>query len=562
MPNKMNTNSRSSLPSATSAICLLMGAISAVACTQSEQASDTAPEAQFDGERIFAHVALLADDLYEGREAGKRGFELASRYVATQFKLLGLEPAGTDGYFQEVPFEAASVVEGSRSMSISVGGETKTLETFQDYSTSATLGQETVSITAPLVFVGHGVNVPSIEQDDFHGIDLNGKIAVAIRGAPAALDSEKRAFYASGRSHKYHELEKRGAIGQIVLQHEQITSDDTFVRGTKREKYWWIDKSGQPQHTFAGLQVRAFLPRRGAEQLFADSPISFDDVVSMIENNDYKAMDLGITATITQRMTYRSLVSANVIGVLVGSDPVLKNEYVVFSAHLDGIGLDTGGEGDLVNNGFYDNASGIGVMLEVARALSSLTTAPKRSVLFLATTAEEKGLLGSDYYASYPTVPIENVVANVNMDMAMFLWRLQDVVAFGAQHSTLIDTVALAAERTGVELSPDPFPERGFFTRSDQFPFVRRGVPSIFLASGFKTSEQGVHGEDEFNTFMKTHYHSPSDDVNLRFDTDSAAKMAEMNFHIGLGVANANDRPRWQQDDFFGELFGTQHTVP
>ncbi len=544
-------------------ICLTMGLIFLNACTRSDEISANAvpAEPQFDGDAIYAHVSLLADDLYEGREAGKRGYELAARYVATQFRLLGLKPAGTDGYLQDVPFRASNIIEGTRTMSISVGGKTKTLETFKDYSTTATLGAETVSITAPLVFVGYGVNAPSIEQNDFAGVDLNGKIAVTVRGAPAALGSEKRAFYASGRSHKFLELEKRGAIGQIVLQHKPIASDDTAVRGTKRERYWWTDKSGQPQNTFDGLQVRAYLPQRGAVKLFEDSPISFEDVSSSIESNDYQAMDLGIVATFTQQMEQRTLVSSNVIGLLEGSDPLLKNEYVVFSAHLDGVGVDSYGDGDLINNGFYDNASGVGVMLEVVRALSSLEVRPKRSIMFLAVTAEEKGLLGSDYFASYPTVSIDKIVANVNMDMAMFLWRLQDVIAFGAEHSTLIDTVALAAKEAGVEVSPDPFPERGLFTRSDQFSFVKRGVPSIFLASGFKTDERGTNGEDEFKTFIMNHYHSSSDDVHLRFDTSSAAKMAKMNFYIGVAIANAIDRPRWQEDDFFGQRFGTAHTA-
>ncbi|MFQ5546818.1 MAG: M28 family peptidase [Woeseia sp.] len=535
-----------------------------VACMQSDGVTGgpAAAGPLFDGDRIHAHVALLADDLYEGREAGSRGYELAAAYVATQFRLLGLRPAGDDGYYQRVPFRASRVIEGSRSMSISVGGETRVLKTFGDYSTRATLGDKTVSITAPLVFVGHGVNAPSIEQDDFEGVDLNGKIALSVRGAPAALGSEKRAFYASGRSHKFRELEKRGAVGQIVFQHKPIASDDAVLRGTKRERFWWTDGDGLAQDTFAGLRVRAFLPRSGAELLFADSPVSFEDVRAMIEQNDYGAMELGITATITQQMTHRSLFSSNVVGVLEGSDPDSKNEYVVFSAHLDGVGLDPTGADDPINNGFYDNASGIGVMLEVARALAAAGEPPRRSILFLAVTAEEKGLLGSDYFAANPTVPAKNIVANVNMDMAMFLWRLRDVIAFGARHSTLLGIVTRAAERAGIELSPDPFPERGLFTRSDQFSFVRRGVPSIFLAAGFKTDEGNVSGEDEFEAFMDNHYHSPSDDSRLSFDRRSAAKLAEMNYYIGLGVANAEDRPRWNEDDFFGEMFGTEYTAP
>jgi len=229
------------------------------------------------------------------------------------------------------------------------------------------------------------------------------------------------------------------------------------------------------------------------------------------------------------------------------------------TAHLDGKGL--GKEtGDNIYNGFYDNASGIGTMLEVAKSLAAAETKPKRSIIFIATVGEEKGLLGADYFANNPTVPVESIVANVNMDMVMFLWEAEDVVAFGAAHSTLQDIVQRATDKVGVKLSPDPFPERGYFTRSDQFPFVQQGIPAVFFATGFETQEAGIDPEALYNDFMQTHYHGATDDENLRFDRPSAAIVATANYMIATEIANTEQRPLWVKDDFFGDLYGTELT--
>ena len=420
---------------------------------------------------------------------------------------------------------------------------------------------EEVSITAPLVFVGYGVNAPSIERNDYEHLDLNGKIAVVVSGAPASLGSEVRAFYRSGRYHKSIELENRGAIGIISLQHKQISSEAASVRRSKADKYWSIDEHGHPKFAFAGLQVEVSLLETGARKLFEDAPMSFDEMAASIEDENYTPMELGISATVSHRIRQRMTRSDNVIAILEGSDPLLKDEYVVLSAHLDGVGMGDETD-DNIYNGYYDNASGIGTMLEVARALRRSPTPPKRSILFIGTTGEEKGLLGSDFFAANPTVPIESIVANVNMDMVMFLWRVQDVVAFGAEHSTLFDIVKRATKKVGMELSPDPFPERGYFTRSDQFPFVQQGIPAIFFATGFKTGEPGIDPEALYNDFMQSHYHGATDDQNLRFDTWSAGRVATVNYMIALEIANADQRPTWQKDDFFGVLYGTESTLP
>ena len=522
-------------------------------------AGETLPE--IDGAAIQAHVALLADDLYEGREAGKRGYELAARYVATQFRTMGLEPGNGDSYYQSVPFKVANIVPGSRALTVRSASGEREYQTFTEYTSSARLTGAEVEVTAPLVFVGYGVNIPEIERNDYADLDLAGKIAVVVSGAPKSLDSETRAFYRSGRHHKSIELEDRGAIGVLSLQYKQTASEAAAVRGSQSDKYWLVDEHDAPKYAFEGLRSSAFLLEAGARKLFADAPFSFDEMAASMEAETYTPMDLGISATLKHRITERRAESDNVIAVLEGSDPELRDEYVLLTAHLDGVGMGNEAD-DNIYNGYYDNASGIGTMLEMARALTRSAEQPRRSIMFVATTGEEKGLLGAEFFADNPTVPIDNIVANINMDMVMFQWRVQDVVGFGAQHSTLQPFLQSAAEQAGIELSPDPFPERGLFTRSDQFAFVQKGIPSVFLASGFKTSEPDVDPEALFNYFMKHHYHGPSDDENVHFDTASAATVALVNYVMAVEIANADQRPTWIEDNFFGQRYGTEQTLP
>jgi hypothetical protein len=548
---------------ASNIVAILIFTSLGVACNRGQSA--TAPEEglpAIDGAAIRAHVSLLADDLYEGREAGKRGYELAARYVAAQYQTIGLAPGNGDSYFQTVPFRVAQVVPGSRALTIESAQESQALETFGDFTSSPTLAGDQVSITAPLVYVGYGVNIPSIERNDYDGVDLRGKIAVVVRGAPAGLSTEVRSFYRSDTHHKSIELEQRGAVGIISLQHRKIGSEAASIRGSKAEKYWVLGgEHGEPQFGFEGIEASVFVTESGARKLFADSPLTFDDMAAGVENEDYEPMELGISATIGYRMSGGSASADNVVAVLEGSDPDVRDEYVLLSAHLDGVGMGDEPD-DRIYNGYYDNASGIGTMLEVARALAAAPERPRRSIIFLATTAEEKGLLGAEYYAANPTVPVQNIVANVNMDMVMFLWRARDVVGFGAQHSTLQPVLKAAARVAGVDLSPDPFPERGYFTRSDQFPFVQRGIPAVFLATGFDTGEPGVDPEALYNDFMQNHYHGPTDDERLRFDERSAERVALVNYLMTLEIANAAERPTWVPDNFFGNLYGTDATLP
>ncbi len=260
-------------------------------------------------------------------------------------------------------------------------------------------------------------------------------------------------------------------------------------------------------------------------------------------------------ATIRTLSVHDRLESPNVAGLLRGSDPSLREEVVVYSAHLDHLGIGEPVQGDSIYNGALDNASGSAGLLEVARAFATLPTTPRRSVMFLAVTGEEEGLLGSDYFAEHPTVPIERIVANVNLDGLALLYPLREMVAFGAEHSTLDSTVARAAKRLGVTLAPDPFPQEVFFVRSDQYSFVRRGVPSLFPFMGMR-SDSGVDAPARFKEWLASRYHTPQDDIGQPMNFEAGARHAQLGFLVGLEIANANERPAWRKGDFFERTFG------
>ena len=257
-----------------------------------------------------------------------------------------------------------------------------------------------------------------------------------------------------------------------------------------------------------------------------------------------------------RRSTYRTLESDNVVAAIEGSDPTLKTEYLIYTAHLDHLGVIPGEEGeDEIYNGAMDNAAGVATLLETARVLMAERDQLKRSVMFLVVTGEEKGLLGAGYFASNPTVPIDRIVANINLDMPLFIYPFADVVAFGAQHSTLEAFVDRAAARAGIELSPDPMPEQGLFVRSDHYKLVQQGVPAVFLVTGFESSDPAIDAAEVFQNHIKEHYHKPSDDTDLPIDYAAGALFTEININIGRKVCNSPERPRWNEGDFFGRTF-------
>jgi Zn-dependent M28 family amino/carboxypeptidase len=315
----------------------------------------------------------------------------------------------------------------------------------------------------------------------------------------------------------------------------------------------WVDLSGAPDSYYPEIRGKASLSPAAATALLDGTPISFEETLDAIEASTVASVPLGIEVTLARKTNHEQLSSPNVIGVIRGTNPEMADEYVVYTAHLDHVGVGVEVDGDDIYNGMYDNAMGTAIMIETARALAAAP--PRRSIMFIALTGEERGLLGSDYFAHYPTVPTDSIVANVNIDMPLFIYPLADIVAFGAEHSSLgpLTDTAVAAE--GFVLTPDPIPEENIFRRSDQYSFVRRGIPAIYLDPGFTSTDPDIDSVAMRTDHRHNHYHRPSDDLSRPIDWDSAVRFTRANARIGWGIANDDARPTWNEGDFFGDKF-------
>ena len=503
------------------------------------------------------HYSTLAGDAMEGRFAGSDGYQRAADYVAGQFAALGLEPAGEEGWFQQVPLVSYLIDTESATVYTHRDGADTKLTYREDFGMGGDKVRESNEIRAEVVYVGYGVHAPDLGYSDYDGVDVDGKIVAMFNGAPSTFPHNERAYYASGRI-KAREAVSRGAIGTIGLRSRYAEKQYPWERYKKemgtRPGMAWINLTGEVSDYFPDLGGSMVLNRDAARALFEGSPMSFEEALDASEAGTVKSIPLGVEVSMSRRTSQEEIMSPNVVGMVRGSDPELADEYVVFSAHLDGLGIGVPVEGDEIYNGAYDNAMGVALMLETAKAF--VRTPPRRSILFVAVTGEERGLLGSDYFAHYPTVPSDSMVANVNLDMPLFLYPLSDLVAFGAEHSSLEAPVREAAEAEGFELTPDPLPEETLFIRSDQYSFVRRGIPAVFLVSGFNSSDPELDGGTIFRTHLTTDYHRPSDDLDLPVDWDSALRFARTKARIGYLVGNDDARPTWNEGDFFGEKFG------
>jgi hypothetical protein len=507
---------------------------------------------------IRAHMDFLADDRLEGRAAGTPGYGVAAAYVASVYQTLGLEPAGADGgWYQPYRLVEARLVPDSGRIVVNRDGRSDALAYEQDFLMGGDYLREESEITAPVTVVGFGVTAPELEHDDYADVDVHGRIVAMFGGAPAHFPHDQRAYYSSARV-KMANAVARGAVGAIFFYTDDFLQRNpwpSIVDAYAFPGMRWVDDDGTVQSTWPEIKAAGLLSPAGLERLLAGSGRSPADLQAQAAEGRVPAFELPGTVTLARRSVHRSVSDHNVAGLLRGADPDLADEIVVITGHLDHIGVGPEVEGDSIYNGYYDNAAGIAVMLETARALAPPGQRPARSVLFLAVGAEEKGLLGSDYFAENPTVPLSSLVANVNFDMPLFIYPTADVVAYGAEHSSLEGPTAAAAAAAGFTLSPDPMPEEVIFIRSDQFSLVRRGVPAVYLMPGFQSSDPEIDGPARFREFLGTRYHKPSDETGLPFHDETASRFTAMNVHLVKLIANDPEPPTWNDGDFFGELF-------
>ena len=517
----------------------------------------SAADPEFRPESFRAHVTFLADDLLEGRETGSRGHEIAASYVAAQYAADGLRPGGDDGtWFQTITFQRTDA-DGPPA-TVTLGGP--------DGSHTYTQGRETVvwrnkrgtsvDLEAPLVFVGYGMQNARLGFDDYQGLDVKGKIVVALTGFPKGLPSEQGAHLASMTAMDAARLGAVGIVSVATRQSSATTPWEDNLRYTDVPRYTWIGADGQGFDPAPGIEFGLSLDPTASAALFEGSGRTLEEILDEADREGGRPRGFPLQTTMHVRADSRvsRVTSPNVVGILPGSDPVLAQEYVILSAHLDHIGLapedPKNPAADRVRNGALDNASGIATMLEVARALATSPQRPRRSVIFLASTGEERGLLGADYYARHPTVPIGQIVADVDLDMPLLLYPFTDVIAFGADRSTMGPLVARAVAPMGLKLSPDPMPEMGMFTRSDHYMFVKQGVPAVFLVTGYSNG-----GEQAWLDFRDGAYHNVNDDIDQPIDWNAGARFAEANYRITRAMADAEQAPRWLEGDFFGDTF-------
>lgn len=494
-----------------------------------------------------ADVTFLADDLLEGREPGTAGHEIAARYVAAKFTEFGLTPAGDRGsWFQSVRLQQQMLDPAASSLTLN--GSQRWAHATNVILTASQLAT-TTNIEAPVVFVGFGIDAPEHGFHDYRGLDVRGKIVAALIGTPSGTSSEMGAHF---NSTKEKFAERRGAIGMILLDTRTVRSlfpwrhrleNDASPRVTR------VDANGQPFVAAPGIQATAAIDESVARLLFAGAKQSLDQVLDVADRPDGRPRGFALKATarIEWRATQRARTSPNVLGLLPGADAGLRDEVVIMMAHLDHVGRRPAVNGDDIVNGAMDNAAGVATMLEVARAFAAGPVKPRRSLLFLANTAEEFGLLGTEHFAHQPTVPRDRIVAALNVDVPILTYDFDAVIAFGAEHSTLRDAALAAAKIAGVSLSPDPMPEQGMFTRSDHYALVKQGVPSLFLATG-----PGEGSEQAWQEYLQHRYHRPGDDLSQPFNWPAAARFARINWLVMKQIADDPARPRWNERSFFG----------
>ena len=511
-------------------------------------------------ENLYAHLAYLASDELSGREAGQPGYDLAAKYVAEQYAEIGLEPGGSEGWYQPVELQSYGLDASGAELIVHRDGQDVVLENREDYVMVGDRVRPEMSVRGEVVYVGYGAHAPELGYSDLDGVDLDGKIVAYFSGGPQSIKGDKLAHYASYRN-KAKEWAKRGAVGALFLrsrQSEKFSDWDRFKKTyATSPSQTWVNASGEAAYFVPGIRGWASISPALADVLLSGTPMSFEDARDKIEASEVASMPLGVEVSIKTRSIHERFTSPNVVGLLKGTDPELADEYIVFSAHLDHEGITAAPiDGDAVLNGMYDNAMGTAIMIEAARALAA--NPPRRSILFVALTAEEKGLLGSDYFARYPTVPSGSLIANVNMDMPLFLFPLNEMVAFGAEHSSLGDVAAAAASAEGFTLVPDQMPEEILFSRSDQFSFVKQGITAIWLSPGIKSSDPSIDGPAVVREHRSVHYHKPSDDLSRPIEWEPLLGFTRANARIGWSIANNDARPTWNDDSFYGNLYAPQ----
>jgi Zn-dependent M28 family amino/carboxypeptidase len=516
-------------------------------------AACTAQIQSVSGERIRADVKFLASDLLEGRGVSARGGKIATEYLATQFALLGAEPAGDNGtYFQKVPLVGVET-QPDAQLTASRDGRTVSLKWQDDFVGSDQRQEPAGAIDAEAVFVGHGIVAPEFQWDDFKDVDVRGKVVVLFTNEPDSTDPKffgGRALTYYGRwTYKYEQALRKGAAAVLIL-HTTPTAGYGWnvVRSSwGREQFQVRRKAGEPALALAG-----WMTEEAGARILALAGQDVAKLLAASNSRDFRPIPLGIRIAARLRSTIEETDTRNVVAKIPGSDPTLKSEAVVFSAHWDHLGIGRPVNGDAIYNGAVDNATGCGMLLEIARAWAGLEQKPRRTAVFLVPTAEEAGLLGSEYYAAHPAIPAAKTAADFNLDGLFPLGRWLDVVVDGAERTTLWPLVEEAARRSNLKIAPDPEPEQGSYYRSDHFSFAHTGVPAFSIGQGAEIAGQPAGaGTRASHDYEEKHYHQPSDEYRQEWDFSGLEDLARFAMLLGVNTANLEKLPTWDQGDEF-----------
>jgi Zn-dependent M28 family amino/carboxypeptidase len=513
---------------------------------------------------LRAHIKFLSDDRVEGRGTGARGGELAALYVAEQFEAMGLKGAAPRGSFWQPVSLVGVKADPKTELRVKGSSGAETFKFADDFVAFTGAQTDQVNVNADLVFVGYGIDAPEQRWNDYKGPaeDYRGKILVMLVNDPPATNAEpdlfggRRLTYYGRWTYKYEEAARRGAVGAILLHTSESAGYPWSVVRTSNGS-WRFDIARTASDKTPYLQFRSWMTDESAHRMMRLAGLNLDELRRQAASRDFRPVKLNLTGSLDLKSEVKRVEAPNVAAILPGRDPKLRDEYVVYSAHWDHFGIGAPDKnGDTIYNGALDNATGVASVLEIARVLSSLPLAerPRRSMLFLITTGEEQGLIGSEWYSLHPLVPINKTAADINLDSMNILGPTRDFVPLGAERSSLKTIVDAIARERGLRISPDPRPEQGSFYRSDHFPFAKVGVPSISLKEG---SDYIGHtkewGEKKFKEYNEAHYHQPSDEFRDDWDFRGMIQEADFALAIGRRVADALAMPKFNANDEFAK---------
>jgi len=535
-------------------ILLSLALVSIISASMVSAQTDGAPS-RISPQEIDAHLRFLSSDLLEGRAPATRGGRIAEEYIATQLEAFGVKPGvGDSSYFQRVPIDVVKTDPATIKVTAS-GKASANLRFPDDVVVSPGSATDASSAHGELVFVGYGATAPEYRWDDFKGTDVRGKILLVLVNDPPATAAEPSLFggkamtYYGRWTYKYEEAERRGAAGMLI------------VHTTERAGYPWhvvVNSFSSEQRLLprdpslpAPIGVRGWITDSAATALLARAGLNMADLRKRAESRDFRPVPTGIVIDATMRNSVQHMASNNVVGVVRGIDPKVRDEYVAYSAHWDHFGIGPVVNGDSIYNGAVDNASGVASVLAIAHAAAE-GVKPRRSQLFVFVTAEESGLLGSAYFGAHPTVPASRIVAALNMDIVPLNGRVRDLNVTGDNKSSLGPALAQLVKSEGIRLSPDAHPEQGHFYRSDHFSFAKAGIPSVSIGGGVdymgRPAGWGLKQSDDYTAHR---YHQPSDEYRPDFDLSGAAQLAEIVYRFGLSLGNSRSIPTWNADAEF-----------